>query len=59
MPSSLGRASYQVLGEPEAQAPEHAPQIIIRISDTVEVSNSFCNVHLTYADLMNVSGLSK
>ena len=59
MASSPERASYQVLGKPEAQAPQHAPQIIIRISDTVEVSNHFCSVHLAYTNLMNVSGLSK
>jgi hypothetical protein len=33
-----GRATYQVLGEPEAQARQHAPQVVVRVSDAAPVS---------------------
>jgi hypothetical protein len=59
--SRVACAAYQILCEPEAQAAQHAPQFVVRISDAMPVS---VNTHMQrqssgYADLMNVSGLSK
>lgn len=53
-------AAYQIFGEPESQASEHATKIVIRVADAATISllprqiQKKRNTHL-----MNVSGRSK
>jgi hypothetical protein len=54
-------AAYQVLGEPEAQAAQHAPQVLVRVSNATPVSIQAFGppASSSSTDLMNVSGLSR